>query len=168
MVLLCFVNPHQIIEYVGVENSYLIVFLIAAIGGLSTFTSTTLFTTIATFSAGGAIPWLVGLAAGVGIFISNSVFYLLAALGRKSIPEHWNAKILSTARWMRKMPVWLLFFTIYLYFGFSPLPNDLLIIVLVIARFKYRQVAPILFAGSITVAILTAYLARFGFHFFLQ
>lgn len=159
-VLYFFVSPQEIVEYVGVGNTYLVTFLIAAIGGLSTITGTTLYAAMATFASGGAHPVGIGLAGGAGIFLSDTVFFLLAAYGRAAIPprfDRWVARIERTAQ---RLPVWCALVLVYLYLGFTPLPNDILMIALVIGGFRYRQVAPALLAGSFTIALLVAHLGE--------
>lgn len=158
------ITPEEIVAQIGVENSYLVAFLLAAIGGVSTFTGTALYATIATFAAGGAHPLLLGFIAGIGIFISNSLFFLLARLGRKSIQGQLRYKVVRIAAWVEvKMPHWLTLILVYLYLSFSPFSDDLLMIGLVIAGYKYRHVAPVLLAGGISLATFVAYLGIFWF-----
>jgi hypothetical protein len=159
-VLLFYVNPREIIDLIGVENSYIVIFITAAIGGLSTFTGLTLFTAIATFAAGGAEPLLLGLAGGLGIFVSDSIFYHLAYLGRKAIPDGWKPFIEKLERWAEDRPLWLVLLATYLYLSFIPLPSDLLMIALALGGYPYRKIAGVLLLGGLTIATLTAY---FGF-----
>jgi hypothetical protein len=161
-VLLFFISPTKIVEFVGVRNSYIVVFLLAAIGGLSTFTSTSFFTAIATFSTGGSNPLLLGLFGGIGIFISDTIFFYLANYGKTSVPESWNTRIEKISNWTKKFPKWVTYVFIYLYIGFTPFPNDLLMIALVVAGYTYRRIAFIVLIGSITIATVVAYLARLG------
>ena len=63
------------------------VFLIAALGGLNSVTGGVLYTSIATFAAGGASPWLLGLVAGVGITIGDIIMFTLLRTGVKSLNE---------------------------------------------------------------------------------
>ncbi len=48
--LFLWISPQEIVEKVGVENSYLVTFLVASFGGLSAVTSPILYTLIATLS----------------------------------------------------------------------------------------------------------------------
>lgn len=156
-ILFWYVSPEKIVDLIGVENSYAIVFIIAAIGGLSTFTGLTLFTVIATFAGGGAQPFLLGLTGGIGIFVSDSVFYQLAYYGKEAIPASWRAPIQKIERWASRRPLWLVLFATYLYLGFTPLPSDLLMIALALGGYPYRKVAGVLLLGGLTIALLTAY-----------
>ncbi len=95
-VLLYFVSPETIVAWIGVENTYLTVFLIAALGGLSSVTSGVLYASLATFAAAGALPWLLGLLGGVGIAIGDSLIFLLLRYGYRAVSEQWRERV---ARW---------------------------------------------------------------------
>ena len=151
-----FVGPEKIVQFVGVENTYLLIFLIATIGGLSTFTGAFLFGSIATFAAGGAVPILLGIFGGLGIFVSDSIFYFLAFYGKKAIPEKWDSEIKKIEYWVEKRPSWLVLFLIYIYIGFTPLPNDVLMIILAISGYTYKKIVITLLLGSLTIATITA------------
>ena len=156
------IDSKIVVEMVGAENVYLVIFLIAAVGGVSTFGSTAFFTTMLAFSAGGeASPLLLGLAGGFGIFLSDSIFFHLALYGRKSIPKEWKTKVNAFATKARKTSDWIVLPSVYAYLGLSPLPNDLLMVVLVLAKYTYLRIAPVLLLASITLATLTAYAGNF-------
>lgn len=158
-----FVSPDTIVEYVGVRNSYAITFIIAAIGGLSTVTGTVLFSTIATFAAGGSNPTLLGIIGGLGIFISDSIFFHLAQLGRQFVPNKWEGWIGKMHQFVQSYPLWLVLLLVYLYISFIPLPNDILMVALVLGGYQYRYVAPILLVGSISIALVIAHLGILWF-----
>lgn len=156
-VLFYFIGPERIVEYIGIQNTYLVVFAVAAIGGLSTFTGGVLYSSIAAFAAGGSSPLLLGIAGGIGIFISDSIFYFLAKRGRESIPENWETWLAKIERFVERYPLWLVLLAIYLYLSLGPLPNDVLMIALVAAGVRYRHLIIALLPGSITIALITAY-----------
>lgn len=158
--LFFFISPEAVVDAIGVHNAYLVVFLLALIGGLSTLTGTSLFAVIATFAAGGALPLMLGICAGIGIFASDSIFFLLATRGSRSITQRKHDIRDMLAKHIQRLPPWALHGGVYLYVGLSPLPNDILMIALALARVRYRTIAPALFAASITIATLTAYLGE--------
>lgn len=153
-----YIGPEETVSIIGIENTYIVVFLIAAIGGLSAFTGVALFTSLAAFAAGGADPLLLALSGGVGIFISDSIFYFLALYGRRSIPQKWGRVLDRVEKLIEKYPSKVVLAGIYLYISFTPLPNDLLMVALVVAGYSYRKIVWVLLAGSLTIALLTAYL----------
>ena len=155
-----FFSPEEVVKKVGIENVYLVAFIIASVGGLSTLTGAVVLTSIATFSAGGANPLLLALSAGAGIFLSDTIFYFLVQYGRKAIPKTWEKALEKARMWIVKHPDWMVLLFSYLYVSFTPFPNDLLMIALVIGCYPYRKIVGPLVAGSLTVAFLTAYLGR--------
>lgn len=161
-VALTIIGPDAIVERIGVKNTYVTVLLLAAIGGLSTLTSTSLFAAIGTFSAGGAHPLLLGLFAGTGIFISDTVFFHVAQYGKSSLPEKWEKHTAHLTRWLNRQSKYLVMLFIFIWIGFSPLPNDILMIALAAAGYRYWTVAPLLLAGGVSIATITAYAARAG------
>jgi hypothetical protein len=160
--LLAAVGPARIVGAVGVENTYLVAFLLAAIGGLSSFTGVSVLAAIAAFASGGANPLWLGLSAGVGIFLSDSVFFLLASYGRELARGSWQRGVDTFAAWARRLPDWAVASGTYVYISFTPLPNDALMLALAAAGYRYRQIAPVLLLGGVTLAVLLAYLARAG------
>lgn len=154
-----FIGPEKIVSFVGVENTYLVAFLFAVLGGLSSITGVSFFAAIATFAAGGSHPLLLGFAGGLGIFISDSVFFFMARYGvstvrEKSKPHRYFEKI-------KRLPKWALLLTTYTYLGFTPFPNDLLMVFLAFSDIKYKQLMPIILLGGMTVVTIAAYLGNF-------
>jgi hypothetical protein len=152
-----FVSPDVIVDYVGVENSYLTVFLIAAFGGLSSFTSAVFYSAVATFASGGASIWYLGLAGGIGIFIGDSIVFLLLSYGFKNASGKWNARVAKLKQFIEDYPPWVTYGLLFLLLGFTPIPNDIVLVALVLLGYTYRHIAPLLFASGITITTITAY-----------
>ncbi len=159
-VALIFIPPEAIVEKIGVHNTYLVAFLLAAIGGLSTITGTSFFAAVATFANGGADTILLGLVGGLGIFLSDSVFFFLAHHGAKVLVEQESSLRQKVLGFIEKIPDWLLGIFVFAYVGFSPLPNDILMIALALAGVQYRRILLALLAGSITIVLITAVLGN--------
>jgi hypothetical protein len=164
--LFLYYSPDQIIDFIGVGNSYLTVFIIASIGGLSSFTSAILFGAIATFASGGATPWLLGLSAGIGIFIGDSLIFGLLSYGLKDVSKKWRVRIESYKKRIKKMPDWLVYLLLLLILALTPIPNDIVLVALVLLNFQYLKIMPILFVSSISIATITAYLGESLFSYF--
>jgi len=160
------VGPEQIVTYVGVKSSYTVVFLLGAIAGLSTLTSSSFYTALVTFASGGANPFILGLVGGLGMFISDSIFYNLALYGKRHVPDSWQKGIARLAEWGKRYPTWLILLVAFITIAFIPLPNDLIMLVLVALGFPYIRVAPLLLVGDITISIWIAYFAQTGSSFF--
>jgi membrane protein DedA with SNARE-associated domain len=155
-----FISPEEIVEYIGVNNTYLTIFLIASVGGLNSITGGVLYGSIAAFAAGGASPWLLGLVGGAGIAIGDSLVFYLFRYTSKSLSQEWEDKIAKVQKKVEHLPRSVQYFLIYIALGFTPLPNDILMFMLAVLRFQFWQVFPFILAGAITVATLTALLGN--------
>lgn len=158
--LLFFVDAETIVRQIGVTNTYIVAFLLAVVGGLSTLTGISFFTLVVTFAEGGSNPWLLGLVGGIGIFISDCIFFFVARGAVEVFRENLARPSRFLARYLEKLPPWGILLGIFIYVGFTPLPNDLLMLALAVASVPFVRFAPALFLGSITVVTITAYLGE--------
>jgi hypothetical protein len=166
-ILLYFISPQELVEEIGVGQSYLAMFLIAVFGGVSTFTATSYLIALTTFSAGGLHPLLLGLIAGTGLTISDSFFFYLGTKGRKVVsgkPEDWANRF---EKWMRRRPDWFAPVITYVYAGLTPLPNDVLTVGLAFAEIEYKRIIIPLWLGNMTLTVIGAYLAIAGVNFLM-
>jgi membrane protein YqaA with SNARE-associated domain len=159
-VVFFFITPDQIVQYVGVDNTYLTLFLIASVGGLNVITGGLLYASIVAFSAGGASPWLLGLVGGIGIAIGDSLVFFLFRYTAKTLSPEWQEKVTIMKKKVEHLPTYLQYILIYVYLGLTPLPNDILMFFLAILRFKFVRVLPVIIAGTITIATLLAFLGK--------
>ncbi|MEX0918871.1 MAG: hypothetical protein WDZ85_02800 [Candidatus Paceibacterota bacterium] len=160
-VLMWSIGPETIVEYIGIKNTYLVVFILAVIGGLSAVTGISFFATVATFAAGGSHPLALGLIGGLGIFLSDLIFFLIAQYGTLVFNEKLSPLSIWLAKKKRAWPEWLIPFFVYFYLGFTPLPNDLLMMALALAKVPLRRLWLPILAGSLTIVTITAYLSYF-------
>jgi hypothetical protein len=152
--------PDRIVEYVGIENSYLATFLIAAVGGLNALTSSVFYAAVATFSSGGANPWLLGVAGGIGIALGDSIIYGLLAYGIADVDKKWKNKIIGWKDKVDTYPTWVFYVGLFLLLGVTPMPNDIVMLALVLLGVKYLTVAPIIFLAGISITTITALLGE--------
>ena len=156
----------EIVDYIGVENAYLISFLLAVFGGLSAVTGLSFFASVATFSSGGADPFLLALFGGLGVFLSDSIFFLAARYGVEILKKKAKPLSLWLVSKMEKFSLNMILIGVYVYIGFTPLPNDILMIALAFIGTPFKRLAPVLMAGSITIVFLTAYFGEIIFKWF--
>ena len=155
-------SVESLIEAIGIKNVYLAAFMLAIVGGFSSITGFSLYAALAALAHGGVNPYILGTIAGVGIFISDSLFYFLLLRMKSlvtSIHKRSNRLFGKIWRFLYRMPTWLVFFSIYLYTGFSPIPNDILLAVLVLSGYEYKEFAPFIFLGDLTAMILLTTIA---------
>lgn len=161
--LLTYVSPREIVEAIGVRNIYFLVFAVAAIGGLSSFTGPSLYALVATAAAGGSNPLLLALIGGIGIFISDGVFYAVARYGRRVALKYWEEPVEKLKEWSERLPQWVIYAGVFVYTGLTPLPNDILMIALAFSEQKFKKVAPFLLAGDMVLVGIVAYAAQAGY-----
>lgn len=160
ILLFRYTSPEQIVERLGVQNTYVLAFIMAILGGFSSFTGSTFYLLIGTLAYGGANPLLLGLIGGTGLCISDSLFYYIITKGRHVVDHHWTK--LST--WIKdklsRAPSWVINSFVFIYSGFLPIPNDVMTATLAIGGTPFMKIAPYLFAGDIVSTVLLAYLAQ--------
>ena len=152
----------QLVDKIGIQNTYLAAFLLAVVGGFSSITGTSLYAALIALAHGGMNPVALGLIGGVGLFISDSIFYFVAHRMRDVIAHvtsSWERLFRKMWRFTYIMPNWLVFGVIFLWSAFSPLPNDILLAVLALSSYSYRQFAVFLFAGDLTMTLLLTHIA---------
>lgn len=155
ILLLIFVGPKEIVDFLGVENSYTILFLIAAIGGLSTFTGGVYYTSLITFAAADLNPYVLSLVGGIGLTISDGIFYYFGKMGREILPENIKKNTDKLYTWLKSKPEWtLLPIFVYTYTGFTPFPSDILLISLALVKYRFQKIIVPLFLGNMTSTLL--------------
>ena len=158
-----FITPEEIVDYIGVDNTYFVAFLFAIFGGLSTVTGISFFASVVTFASGGANPVFLGLFGGLGIFISDTIFFFVARYGI----QVFGKKVKSVSLWlvskMEKVSLSVILVGVYVYVGLTPFPNDILMVALAFVSMPFKRLAPVLLAGSITIVMLTAYFGEIIF-----
>jgi len=151
-----FISPDTIVQYIGVENTYLMLFLMATFGGVNVFTGGVLYATIIAFAAGGASPWLLGLTGGLGIAIGDSIVFFLFLYTSRRLSPAWQERVALSKQKIERLPSALQYLLIYLYLGFAPIPNDILMFMLAVLRFRFVVIVPFIIAGAVTFVTLVA------------
>ncbi len=155
-----FVSPTTVVEKVGIQNSYLIVFVLGVICGFSSFTSSTFYIVVIAAASGGSNPLIVGLCGGVGLCISDSAFYFVVSKGTHIIDKHWKKLTNFLKKWMKWLPDWIVYSLVFLYSAFVPMPNDIMLVTLAISEYPFKKISPFLFIGDISSVILLAYISH--------
>lgn len=150
--------PKDIVDMVGIKNGYLIAFLIALLGGMTSFTGSSYYLVISTLGAGGLNPFLLGLFGGTGALISDAIFFFIGIKFGRLISQDKKIKAEKLSIWLRKKPKWILFLFIFLYLGFTPLPNDIITLSLGIMGYRFREILIPIYLGDMTSTIIAAYI----------
>lgn len=155
-ILLLHISPLEIVEMIGTNNSLIVAFLVSCFGGLSSFTSASYYAMLTTFSSGGVTPILLGVSAGIGLTISDSLIYYLGTRGHEILSGNLREKADTLSDWINNQHEHIVQIFAYIYTGLTPLPNDLLTGSLGLAEYSYRRLLPALLLGNITLSILIA------------
>ncbi len=159
-VLFHFVPPAEIINTIGINNTYLAAFILSIVGGFSSVTGTSVYVALIGLTKGGADPLWLGLISGVGLFISDSLFYYIISKWReyiKKIIKKWEEIFTKLQYYIRVLPDWLVYAIVFSYIAFAPIPNDILLAVLAVSGYHYRQLFVFILAGDITMALLLTF-----------
>lgn len=166
--LLFFISPEQIVEELGVNNVYILTFLVSFFGGFSAGGSISFISLLITLSAGGMNPIYLGLIAGTSLAMGDMIMFYAGSRGRDLIKGKWNERINKIARIFKKR-TWLKKATpliAYLYLGFTPMPNDFLILTLAAVKYPTKKMSIIIILGDITFALMISILFANGIGIF--
>jgi membrane protein DedA with SNARE-associated domain len=165
-----FLYTHDIqvfVEALGAKNGYLIMFLVALFGGVSSLGGVTYVTTLITLSSGGLDPLLLALASGLGVSFGDTVYFYLGKKGLRKYIVEYNATHPQIKKWVEKLTHWLegkpkviTFLGIYCITAFTPMPNDIIAITFGLVNKRYLTVVPALVLGNITHTFLIATFGR--------
>jgi membrane protein YqaA with SNARE-associated domain len=155
--LLSAYEPDEIVHFLGITNVYFVVFLTSVIGGVSTFFAGSFYATIITFALGGLDPIMLGIFAGIGATIGDSIFFYFGLKGRDVLSGRWRKKAMKFSTWLHRQNRAVMAIIIFLYAGFTPFPKDLLVVTLAIGDYHYRKIILPLLLGNIFLVTLISY-----------
>ncbi|WP_406656946.1 VTT domain-containing protein [Methanolobus sp. ZRKC2] len=164
-VFLLYYPPEEIVGFLGLNNTYLAVFLLATIGGVSAFTSTSFYTALVTISLGGVNTIYLAFFASVGLTLGDTVFYIVGKKGKNCMGQKYGKYIDKLLRFVEKVSDKTIIMLIFLY-SLTPLPSDILAIVLAIFGFPLKKMIPPLFIGNFALTLILAELAIYGYQLF--
>ncbi|MBW2997041.1 VTT domain-containing protein [Candidatus Woesearchaeota archaeon] len=160
--LLYFITPQELVEIIGVKNGYILSFLFGVFGEAATLTAISYYPAIITLAAGGLNPFLLGVIAGTGMTIGNSLYFYFGVQGRGIMPERLEKRAERLLEWINKRPRWLVQILIFLYVGFTPFPNNLLTVSGGVAGYPFKRIIVPLLLGNIVLTSSLAYLTALG------
>ncbi|MFZ2594116.1 MAG: VTT domain-containing protein [Minisyncoccia bacterium] len=152
-----FLSPDTLIAYIGVENGYLLVLILAFISGVSVFGVAPYHLMLLTLAVGGLNPWFLALAATTGLGIGDSTSYFLGYHGRNIVPTTLEPLVERMTHFFERhhdtIPLY-----IFLYGMFAPFSNDFVGVTLGVLRYPFfRLMIPLLsgtFIFNATIGLL--------------
>ena len=113
---------------------------------------------------GSSNPVLLSLVSGISLAIGDMIMFYFGSKGRGLVGEKWDKRINKIANIFKKrkslekiIPI-----IAYLYIGFTPLPNDLLILFLAAIEYPPKKMNGIIILGDITFVLIITMLAAKG------
>ncbi len=166
LVILYKIPPTEIVDKIGVKNGYLLVLILAIIGGTSILFPLPYYLVVFTFASGGLNPFLLAIMAGTGVAVGDSTSYLVGYSGREILSGKLMIIFNKLYNWLSKKPKWMLFSFLYLYTAISPLPNDLINVPMGFIKFPYLRLMIPMWLGNITFNLIIALSGMYGFNVF--
>jgi hypothetical protein len=149
-----------LLNYIGSDNAYLFMFLVAFVGSITTFAGIPYPLILLGLVVGGMNPVLAGLASAAGVIMADSGTFFAVRRGRGLLSTTMQETFVKVHRYIDQHPK-LLTPGLLLYGTISPLSNDFAVISLSLMRYKYSQIILPLAVGSVIynlgVALLGVY-----------
>lgn len=162
LTLLFFVSPIEIVEFIGVETGYLLIFLTGLIG-ISSLSSGSMYVILITFASTGEFhPLLLALSAAPAMALGDAIFFVFSTKGREALKEKGGELIKKITSWTSELSPNKITFLAYAYSGFTPLPQDVLMIALGLGGAPFWRVIPAVFLGNFTLITILTYLVMYG------
>lgn len=159
-ILFYFISPQDLVEYVGVSNAYLFMFLIAFLGGVTIFSGVPYPAILVAFGLGGLNPFLLGVCAAAGLFLGDSTSFLV---GRKSgeVIQGYVRKLLDKMLGLYDKYPKLMPYIFFAYGAVAPFPNDVVTVSAGIKGYSYIKTMLPLALGNLVFCTTVAYAADF-------
>ena len=166
--LLFYLPPTEIIDTIGVQNGYILTFFAALLGGTSVLFPFPYYLVVFTLGAGGLNPFLLGIFSGVGLMVGDSTSYLLGYSGREIITGKLATAFNKIHNWALQKPKWVMPSLLFCYGAFAPIPNDIVVIPLGLARYPFIRVVIPLVLGNMVFSTIIAFAGLHGFEWILN
>lgn len=155
-----FISPQDLVEYVGVSNAYLFMFLIAFLGGVTIFSGVPYPAILVAFGLGGLNPFILGTAAALGLFLGDSTSFFVGRKSGEVIQGYVKTlleKMLSLYDGYPKLMPYIFF----AYGAVAPFPNDVVTVSAGIKGYPYLKAMLPLALGNLVFCVTVAYAADF-------
>jgi hypothetical protein len=164
--LYVFYSPKTLILYLGVRNSFVILFFVSIVGAFTSMTKFSAYPMIVALVAGNMNYVYVGIVAGVGLAAGDILFFLFGYSARELTTHKWKDKLRNIVARLQRINDWLVQGLIFIYVGASPLPNNLLSGALAFTGYPFKKVVAPLVLGDLTFCMLVSWLAFRGINLF--
>lgn len=161
-----YISPEQIINTIGVNNAFLLIFFLAFMGGVSTFSSVPYHLVVVSMASGGLNPFVLGVSAATGVMLGDSTSYYLGHRGKDFIPRRFEKFFLRLRLLITHHPRLFPIFC-FIYGTLIPFSNDFITISAGLMRYPFWKVILPLGLGNLLFNTAIAYIAA-NYYFVLQ
>jgi len=162
--LFYYLTPEGIISIIGVENAYILMFILALVGGLSTFSGVPYHIVLVALAVGGVNPFLLGLVTACGVMLGDSTSYYIGYEGRALMSARVHSVLERLAYIKEKYPR-LLPVIFFFYGALLPFSNDVMVIPMGFLRYPFWRIIGPLGLGNIIFNIGLALIAVYAYGF---
>lgn len=161
-VLLASFPADDVIDVIGADNAYLLMFVLGMIGGFTTFTGIPYHVVLMSLAAGGLNPIGLGLCTALGVMLGDSTMFLIGARLKDSLPPRLQATIQPLSAYLARHPA-MVTPALVCYGAISPFSNDFLVASLSVIGFGYWRTIIPLAIGNVFFNIGLAYLGIYAY-----
>lgn len=168
VVFICFVfflDPDELVRWIGVDNGYALLLVFAFISGVSVFGVAPYHLLLITLATAGLDPTLLAIAATVGLGVGDSTSYMLGYQGRALVPTHIEQFVARLSHFFethtRMVPVYLFFYGLC-----APFSNDFVGVSLGVLRYPFWRMMIPLLSGTFIFNLVLGILATRVYDYF--
>lgn len=154
-------SSEYIVNQIGLENAYGLMFVFAMLGGLTTFNTVPYYSLLLVLASAGLNPLLLGLSSAGGVMSGDTFSYLLGKQGATVLPN-WLFKYIEILKTFAEHNEKKFLLICFLYGSLSPLSNDFITISAGMAKIKYWKMMLPLAAGNLVFNVGLAYLCVYA------
>ena len=163
-VLFYTLSPETIIEYLGVENAYLFIGVLAFLGGVTTFSGIPYHVVLVSLALGGLDPFILGGVTAFAVMAGDATSYYLGTQSRALLSKRMNEWLESLktlyTNYPRLLPA--------VFFGYGcliPFSNDVITIPMGMLGYPFWKVIIPLGLGNLIFNTTLAFLAIHAYEY---
>lgn len=159
--LLWVYSPQEIVDWLGMTNSYLVAFFLAVGGAVASMTPFSTYPAVYTMASGGVNAFALVPLVAIGMTVGDFIFISFGRSARGLVSEKILGKLERLLQWLESKPTFFVQAFVFLWVGFLPIANNLLTAPLAMTGFSIRKLTPPLVLGNM---MLPALLAAGGYY----
>lgn len=156
------VSSETLINFVGSDNAFVLMFALGIVGGLTTFSGIPYQFVLMSLAAGGINPIGLGLSTAIGVMIGDSTMFFISKKLKTALSSKTQKIFKKVYKYLEPHPS-LINLGLFLYGLLSPFSNDFVVASMSIMGYSYRKIIVPLAIGNIFFNIGLAYLGLYAY-----